>query len=73
MATCLLILHLFPPPHKVFTTTNIKSHIPPVLDLERINYDSWRALFLTHYQAHDAIDHVDATHDAPIAKPMDDV
>lgn len=52
--------------------TNINFHITLVLDFECLNYDSWRTLFLTHYQAYDTIDHVDVTHDALTAKAIND-
>ncbi|KAI3768082.1 hypothetical protein L2E82_18514 [Cichorium intybus] len=46
-------------PNKIFGITNIKTYIPIVLDLERFNYDAWRALFNTHCKAFDVIDHID--------------
>ncbi|XP_019090160.1 PREDICTED: uncharacterized protein LOC104737353 [Camelina sativa] len=36
------------PAHKVFTVIHIKSHIPIILDMQKMNYDAWRELFETH-------------------------
>lgn len=33
---------------RAYGVTNIKSHIPLILDLDDFNYDAWRELFLTH-------------------------
>lgn len=41
--------------------TNIKSHIPLILDLDDHNYDAWRELFLTHCLTFDVLGHVDGT------------
>jgi len=60
-----------PTTHKAFGITNIKGHIPLVLDLERLNYDSWRELFSTHCEAYDTLDHIDTTYDPPAAKPTE--
>lgn len=53
------------PPHKVFCVSNIKSHIPLILDLEWANYDAWRHLFMNHCESYDAIKHIDETYDHP--------
>ncbi|GJZ83426.1 ribonuclease H-like domain-containing protein [Tanacetum coccineum] len=40
-----------PPPvnmEKPFGVTNIKSHVPLVLDLDQLNYDAWCELFTSH-------------------------
>ncbi|GKC29603.1 ribonuclease H-like domain-containing protein [Tanacetum coccineum] len=42
-----------PPPltdnmEKPFVVTNIKSHVPLVLDLDQLNYDAWCKLFTSH-------------------------
>ena len=60
-----------PLPHKVFCVTNIKAFVPLILDQDRMNYDSWRELFVTHCEAYDAIDHIDASYDDPTPKPTD--
>ena len=44
-----------------FGVTNIKTHIPLVLDLDVFNYDAWWELFLTHCLAFDVLGHVDGT------------
>lgn len=41
--------------------TNIKSHIPLILDLAEHNYDAWRELFLTHSITFDIAGHFDGT------------
>ena len=52
---------------RAFGVTNIKHHIPLVLDLDVFNYDAWRELFLTHCLTFDVLGHVDGT-----ATPTDD-
>lgn len=44
-----------------FGVTNIKSHIPIILDLSDHNYDAWRELFLTHCLTFDLAGHLDGT------------
>lgn len=44
-----------------FGVTNIKTHIPVVLDLNDHNYDAWRELFQTHCLAFDVVGHIDGT------------
>ncbi|XP_024966046.1 uncharacterized protein LOC112506265 [Cynara cardunculus var. scolymus] len=46
------------PPNKVFSITNIKTYIPLILELKRLNYDAWRELFSTHCIAFDVINHI---------------
>jgi len=46
---------------RAFGVTNIKTHIPIVLDLDVFNYDAWRELFLTHCLTFDLLGHVDGT------------
>lgn len=46
---------------RAFGVTNIKTHIPIILDLDVFNYDAWRELFLTHCLAFDVLGHVDGT------------
>ena len=41
--------------------TNIKHHIPLILDIDDGNYDAWRELFLTHCQSFDASGNLDGT------------
>ena len=58
-------------PYKAFTVTNVKAHIPLILDLDRNNYNSWREIFSTHCEAYDALDHIDSTYDDPAPKPTE--
>ena len=44
-----------------YGVTNIKSHIPLILDIDDHNYDAWRELFLTHCQIFDVAGHLDGT------------
>ncbi|XP_048619961.1 uncharacterized protein LOC111199915 [Brassica napus] len=44
-----------------FGVTNIKNHIPLILDLDDHNYDVWRELFHTHCLAFDVSGHIDGT------------
>lgn len=44
-----------------FGVTNIKTHIPLVLDLDVFNYDAWRELFHMHCLTCDLLGHVDGT------------
>ncbi|EOA32658.1 hypothetical protein CARUB_v10015956mg, partial [Capsella rubella] len=46
---------------RAFGVTNIKSHIPLILDLNDHNYDAWRELFLTHCLTFDVLGHVDGS------------
>lgn len=46
---------------RAFGVTNIKTHIPLVLDLDVFNYDAWRELFLTHCLTFDLLGHVDGS------------
>ncbi|CAA7023267.1 unnamed protein product [Microthlaspi erraticum] len=46
---------------RAFGVTNIKSHIPLILDFDDHNYDAWRELFLTHCLAFDVLGHLDGT------------
>lgn len=43
---------------KPFGVTNIKSSMPIVLDLEELNYTSWRRLFETHCESFDVDGHL---------------
>lgn len=44
-----------------FGVTNIKSHIPLILDLDDHNYDAWHELFSTHCLTFDVAGHIDGT------------
>ncbi|KAG7648706.1 GAG-pre-integrase domain [Arabidopsis thaliana x Arabidopsis arenosa] len=48
-------------PEKIYGVSNIKSHIPVILDIEESNYDAWRELFLTHCLSFDVLGHIDGT------------
>lgn len=50
-----------PNTERAFGVTNIKTHIPLVLDLEDHNYDVWCKLFETHCLAFDVSGHIDGT------------
>ena len=52
-----------PPAHvdQAFGVTNIKTHIPIILDLDDHNYDAWRELFHTHCLAFDVLGNIDDT------------
>lgn len=49
------------PNERCFGVTNIKTHIPLILDLEDHNYDAWRELFQTHCMTFDVSGHIDGT------------
>ncbi|CAL9222402.1 unnamed protein product [Arabidopsis halleri] len=49
------------PNERCFGVTNIKHHIPLILDLEDHNYDAWRELFQTHCMTFDVSGHIDGT------------
>lgn len=53
---------------KPFTSTNIKSYVPLLLDLNELNYDAWRELFSTHCRAYGVFGYLDIT-----TKPKDPV
>ncbi|KFK41202.1 hypothetical protein AALP_AA2G098700 [Arabis alpina] len=46
---------------RAFGVTNIKSHIPLILDQDDHNYDAWRKLFLTHCLTFDVLGHIDGS------------
>lgn len=51
-----------PAPHeRAYEVTNIKNHIPVILDSDDGNYDAWRELILTHCQRFDVSGHLDGT------------
>ncbi|CAA0405643.1 unnamed protein product [Arabidopsis thaliana] len=49
------------PSDKIYGVSNIKSHIPVILDIGKSNYDTWRELFLTHCLSFDVLGHIDDT------------
>lgn len=49
------------PHERAYGVTNIKSHIPFLLDIDDGNYDAWRELFMTHCQSFDVSGHLDGT------------
>ena len=53
--------HPLNPLERAYGVTNIKSHIPIILDIDDHNYDAWRELFLTHCQSFDVSGHLDGT------------
>ncbi|PWA76349.1 hypothetical protein CTI12_AA236040 [Artemisia annua] len=56
---------LTPPPlssmEKAFGVTNIKKHVPLVLDLDQLNYDAWSELFTTHCYSFGVLGFLDGT------------
>ncbi|XP_013624127.1 PREDICTED: serum factor response D-like [Brassica oleracea var. oleracea] len=46
---------------RVFGVTNIKTHIPLILDLDECNYDAWRELLLMHCLTFDVLGHIDGS------------
>lgn len=49
------------PLDRAFGITNIKTHVPFLLDADEGNYDAWRELFLTHCQSFDVSGYLDGT------------
>lgn len=49
------------PLDRVYGVTNIKTHVPLLLDLDDGNYDAWRELFMTHCQSFDVAGHLNGT------------
>lgn len=52
---------LLTPLERAYGVTNIKQHIPIILDCDDHNYDVWRELFLIHCQSFDVSGHLDGT------------
>lgn len=52
------------PLDKIYGITNIKSYISLLLDLDRLNYDSWKELFKTHFIGYSVYDHLDGSSSA---------
>lgn len=46
---------------RAFGVTNIKTHIPLILDLDDHNYDAWRELFSMHCLTFYVAGHIDGT------------
>ncbi|KAJ9540351.1 hypothetical protein OSB04_026857 [Centaurea solstitialis] len=46
-------------PHPAQTVTNIKTHVPLTLDLEKVQYETWAELFQVVARAHSVTDHLD--------------
>ncbi|GKA39946.1 ribonuclease H-like domain-containing protein [Tanacetum coccineum] len=46
---------------KAFGVTNIKTHVPLVLDLDQLNYDAWSELFTTHCYSFGVLGFLDGT------------
>lgn len=46
---------------KPFTVTNIKAHVPIILDLDKHNYNSWSELFKTHCMSYGVIHLLDGS------------
>lgn len=49
------------PHERAYGVTNIKSHIPIILDDDEHNYDAWKELSLTHCQTFEVSGHLDGT------------
>ncbi|XP_071739620.1 uncharacterized protein [Rutidosis leptorrhynchoides] len=58
------------PLHKAYGVTNIKSHVPLLLNLDELNYDAWCELFTSHCIGFDVIDHIDDTYDPNATDPI---
>ncbi|KAL4555611.1 hypothetical protein LXL04_038235 [Taraxacum kok-saghyz] len=64
------------PTDRVYGITNIKSYVPLVLDLDRLNYDSWKELFKTHCLGYSVYDHLigdDSEPDDPEWETIDNI
>lgn len=46
---------------KLYDITNIKSYVPLILDLNKLNYDACREFFKNHCVAYKVFDHLDGT------------
>lgn len=47
------------PNNKIYGITNIKSYVPLILDLDRLNYDAWKELFKTHCIGYKVFNHLE--------------
>ncbi|GJT43822.1 hypothetical protein Tco_0952537 [Tanacetum coccineum] len=54
-----------PPPtmnnEKAFGVTNIKTHVPLILDIDQLNYNAWSELFTTHCNSFGVLGFLDGT------------
>ena len=50
---------------KMYGITNIKSYVPLILDLDRLNYDAWREFFKNHCTTYKVFGHLDGTNHNP--------
>lgn len=46
------------PSDRIYGITNMKSYVPLLLDLDRLNYDSWKELFKTHCMGYKVYHHL---------------
>lgn len=49
------------PTYKIYGITNIKSYVPLLIDIDRLNYDSQKKLFQTHCIGYKVFGHLDGT------------
>ena len=64
------------PTDRIYGITNIKSYVPLLLDLDRLNYDSWKELFKTHclgYSVYHHLTSVDSDPDDPEWVTVDNI
>lgn len=47
------------PTNCIYRIVNTKSYVPLIVDLDRLNYDSWKELMKTHYIEYKVYDHLD--------------
>ncbi|EOA14367.1 hypothetical protein CARUB_v10027552mg [Capsella rubella] len=50
-----------PATDRSLTLTQIKAHIPIILDMNQVNYDIWRELFEMHCHSFTCLGHLDGT------------
>ncbi|KAD3069385.1 hypothetical protein E3N88_37265 [Mikania micrantha] len=58
--------------HPALTVTNIKSHIPILLEKDSTHYSTWKTLFQVHCQAYEVIDHLSSKQPATPAPSSSD-
>ena len=44
--------------HTAFAVSNIKNHVPIILEMENVQYATWAELFKIHARSHRVIDHI---------------
>lgn len=54
------------PLDKLYGITNIKSYVPLILDLDKLNYDACREFFKNHCVAYKVFDYLDGTDHKPV-------